>query len=105
MDHFRGKAICAFRSEGLLVDVLGEDLQCKNVEVMYFKMGISAVTKFSDLFSTDFSYLVICLNFKLVSFRLKEAFCVHASDLELIISTVRICIIHALPITFIPADF
>ncbi|KAL7148794.1 hypothetical protein ABFS83_06G203300 [Erythranthe nasuta] len=32
LQHLRGKAVRAFRSEGLLVDVLGEDLQCKTVE-------------------------------------------------------------------------
>ncbi|KAL3838545.1 hypothetical protein ACJIZ3_023136 [Penstemon smallii] len=32
LHHLRGKAIGAFRSEGLVVDVLGEDLHCKTVE-------------------------------------------------------------------------
>lgn len=32
LHHLRGKAIRALRSEGLLVDVLGEDLQCKTIE-------------------------------------------------------------------------
>ncbi|KAL2227879.1 UNVERIFIED_CONTAM: Riboflavin biosynthesis protein PYRR, chloroplastic [Sesamum indicum] len=32
LQHLRGKAVRALRSEGLLVDVLGEDLQCKTVE-------------------------------------------------------------------------
>lgn len=32
LQHLRGKAVRAFRSEGLLVDVLGEDLQCKTME-------------------------------------------------------------------------
>lgn len=32
LQHLRGKAIRVFRSEGLLVDVLGEDLQCKSIE-------------------------------------------------------------------------
>ncbi|XP_051120157.1 riboflavin biosynthesis protein PYRR, chloroplastic [Andrographis paniculata] len=32
LQHLRGKAISAFRSEGLMVDVLGEDLQCKSIE-------------------------------------------------------------------------
>ncbi|KAL0402698.1 UNVERIFIED_CONTAM: Riboflavin biosynthesis protein PYRR, chloroplastic [Sesamum latifolium] len=32
LQHLRGKAVHALRSEGLLVDVLGEDLQCKTVE-------------------------------------------------------------------------
>ncbi|KAL0298462.1 UNVERIFIED_CONTAM: Riboflavin biosynthesis protein PYRR, chloroplastic [Sesamum radiatum] len=32
LPHLRGKAVRALRSEGLLVDVLGEDLQCKTVE-------------------------------------------------------------------------
>ncbi|PIN01833.1 hypothetical protein CDL12_25656 [Handroanthus impetiginosus] len=32
LQHLRGKAIRALRSEGLLVDVLGEDLQCKTIE-------------------------------------------------------------------------
>ncbi|KAL8544694.1 hypothetical protein ACS0TY_005067 [Phlomoides rotata] len=32
LQHLRGEAVRAFRSEGLLVDVLGEDLQCKTME-------------------------------------------------------------------------
>ncbi|KAK4433051.1 Riboflavin biosynthesis protein PYRR, chloroplastic [Sesamum alatum] len=32
LQHLRGKAVRALRNEGLLVDVLGEDLQCKTVE-------------------------------------------------------------------------
>ncbi|XP_042033912.1 riboflavin biosynthesis protein PYRR, chloroplastic-like [Salvia splendens] len=32
LQHLRGKAIRALRSEGVLVDVLGEDLQCKAME-------------------------------------------------------------------------
>ncbi|KAH6757857.1 cytidine/deoxycytidylate deaminase family protein [Perilla frutescens var. hirtella] len=32
LQHLRGKAVRAFRNEGLLVDVLGEDLQCKTME-------------------------------------------------------------------------
>ncbi|KAG8380317.1 hypothetical protein BUALT_Bualt06G0003100 [Buddleja alternifolia] len=32
LQHLRGKAVRALRSEGLLVDVLGEDLQCKTIE-------------------------------------------------------------------------
>ncbi|KAG6409451.1 hypothetical protein SASPL_127490 [Salvia splendens] len=32
LQHLRGKAIRVFRSKGLLVDVLGEDLQCKAME-------------------------------------------------------------------------
>lgn len=33
--HLRGSAIQAFRSEGVQVDVLGEDLQSDVVEVLY----------------------------------------------------------------------
>ncbi|KAK6156465.1 hypothetical protein DH2020_010713 [Rehmannia glutinosa] len=32
LQHLRGKAVRAFRGEGMLVDVLGEDLQCKTME-------------------------------------------------------------------------
>ncbi|KAL6516796.1 hypothetical protein OROHE_018084 [Orobanche hederae] len=32
LQHLRGKAIRALRGEGLLVDVLGEDIQCRTIE-------------------------------------------------------------------------
>ncbi|GER26542.1 riboflavin-specific deaminase [Striga asiatica] len=32
LQHLRGKAVRALRGEGVLVDVLGEDIQCKSIE-------------------------------------------------------------------------
>ncbi|KAL5836772.1 hypothetical protein ACOSQ3_013941 [Xanthoceras sorbifolium] len=36
LHHLRGKAVCALRSQVLQVDVLGEDLQSKVIEVFAF---------------------------------------------------------------------
>lgn len=36
LQHLRGKAVRALRSQGVQVDVLGEDLQSKVIEVINF---------------------------------------------------------------------
>lgn len=36
LEHLRGKAIRALRGEGVQVDVLGEELQSKMFEVIFF---------------------------------------------------------------------
>ena len=61
MQHLRGNAIRAWRSEELQVDVLGEDLQSKAIEVyihlhalLYF-LGIFACLTEIDSFSLFYS--------------------------------------------------
>lgn len=39
LQHLRGNAVCALRSQGVQVDILGEDLQSKVIEVQRFHLG------------------------------------------------------------------
>lgn len=47
LQHLRGKAIRALRSEGLQVDVLGEDIQSKIIEVFSMTLQVLVTTLLS----------------------------------------------------------
>lgn len=58
--HMRGNAIQALRSEGIRVDVLGEDLQSDVVQVFFFCSHFI-------LFIFSMFSLIICVDFGLFS--------------------------------------